>query len=79
MVCDFDVAISDTHATTARTATTSAATTTTTSRAAAAGGLSTLGALLGRFGLAGKLNRNLAVEDGLAVQLVDGALGLGGG
>lgn len=32
-----------------------------------------------RLRLAGKLNRDLAVKDGLAVEIVDGALGLGWG
>jgi len=67
-----------TYATTASTATATAATTTTAGGATAASGLGSLVTLLGRLGLAGELDRNLAVEDGLAVQLADGALGLRG-
>ena len=68
-----------TYATTTRAATTATTTATTAGGAAAASGLGSLVALLGRFGLAGKLNRNLTVEDGLAVQFTDGTLSLSGG
>jgi hypothetical protein len=39
----------------------------------------TLATLLGRLRLACKLDRNLAVEDGLAIELLDGTLGFGWG
>ena len=38
--------------------------------------LAALGSFSGRLGLAGKLDGNLAIQDGLAVQLVDCAFGL---
>ena len=51
--------------------------------AAAASGVATLrlflaalGSFSGRLGLAGKLHGDLAIQDGLTVQLVDGTLGL---
>jgi hypothetical protein len=70
-------------------ATASAATTATAATATTGGGTAALlvaastlgtaaGALSVRLGGAGKLDGDLAVEDGLAVQLSDGALGLGG-
>jgi hypothetical protein len=67
-----------THATTSSTATTSGTTTTTaTSGAATTGRFGTLGTFLCRLRLAGKLNRDLAIKNVLAVQLTDGALSLG--
>jgi hypothetical protein len=68
-----------TYATTTSTATATAATTATTSGAATASRLGSLVTLLGRLGLASELDRDLAVKDGLAVQLTDGTLGLRGG
>jgi hypothetical protein len=68
-----------TYATTSSTATATAATTTTASGAATTGRLGTLVTLLGGLGLASELDRDLAVKDGLAVQLTDGTLGLRGG
>jgi hypothetical protein len=73
-------------ATTAAGATTTAATAATSRLAATSTTLFTLGVLVvggsrcsrsSRFRLARKLDRNLAVEDGLSVQVVDGTLGLG--
>lgn len=73
-------------ATTAGTSSTSAATTTATARSTTARTLSarslavgTLSLLASRFGLAGKLDRDLAFQDLLARELSDGTLGLGGG
>jgi hypothetical protein len=67
-------------------ATTAASSTATTATAATAGGLATtgsaltaLGDLSSRLRLAGELDRDLAVKNGLAVQLLDGTVGLGGG
>jgi len=67
-------------------ATAAASSTATTATTAAAGGLAAagsaltaLGDLSSRLRLAGKLDGDLAVEDGLAVQLLDGAIGLGRG
>lgn len=68
-----------TYATTASTATTTAATTATTGGATAASRFGGLGTLLGRLGLASELDGNLAVKDGLAIQLTDGTLSLRGG
>lgn len=62
-------------------ASTTATTATTRSAAASALGASTLGSLsllTSRLGLAGKLNGNLALENLLAGELLDGTLGLGG-
>ena len=47
--------------------------------AALRSGLGALGVLGSRLRLAGKLDRDLAVEDGLAVQLLNSAVGLRGG
>lgn len=67
-------------ATAAASCTATTATATATSGLATTGSaLTTLGGLSGRLGLAGKLDGDLAVEDGLAVQLLDGTVGLGGG
>lgn len=70
----------------ASTAAASSTTTTTTATATTTGGLATtrstlsaLGTLSSGLRLAGKLDGDLAVEDGLAVQLLNGAVGLGGG
>jgi hypothetical protein len=41
--------------------------------------LTALGDLSSRLRLAGELDRDLAVKNGLAVQLLDGTVGLGGG
>lgn len=67
-------------ATTAASSTATTATATTAGRLATAGSaLTTLSGGLGsRLRLAGELDGNLAVKDGLAVQLLDGAVGLGG-
>ena len=67
-----------TYATTARTATTTAATTATTGGATTTSRFGSLVALLGGLGLASELDGNLAVKDGLAIQLTDGALSLRG-
>jgi hypothetical protein len=66
-------------ATTAASSTATTATATTASRLAATGSaLTTLSGGLGSgLWLAGKLDGNLAVKDGLAVQLLDCAVGLG--
>lgn len=68
-----------TYATTASTTTTTAATTATTGGATTASRFGSLVTLLGRLGLASELDGNLAVKDGLAIQLTDGALSLRGG
>jgi hypothetical protein len=68
-------------------ATTAASSTATTTTATTAGRLAATGRTLttlssglrSGLGLAGELDGNLAVKDGLAVQLLDGAVGLGGG
>lgn len=70
-------------------ATSSAATTATAASTSASGGSATVlaavalstaaGALSVSLGSAGQLDRDLAVEDGLAVELSNGALGLGRG
>jgi hypothetical protein len=67
-------------ATTAASSTATTATATTAGRLAATGSaLTTLSGGLGSgLWLAGKLDGDLAVKDGLAVQLLDGAVGLGG-
>ena len=67
-------------------ATTAASSTATTATAATAGGLAATGSALTALGdissrlrLAGELDRDLAVKNGLAVQLLDGTVGLGRG
>jgi hypothetical protein len=67
-------------------ATATASSTATTATAATAGGLATtgsaltaLGDLSSRLRLAGELDGDLAVKNGLTVQLLDGTVGLGGG
>jgi hypothetical protein len=63
---------------TAGTSTTAATTTGAVTAAVALTALGGLGGWCGWLRLAGELDGHLAVEDGLAVQVLDGALGLGG-
>lgn len=65
-----------TTSTTASAATSGTSTATTASGAATAGTLLTLGTFLSGLGLASKLDRDLAVKNGLAVELLDSTLGL---
>ena len=73
-------------ATAGSTSTTTTATGAAASRSAAAGAVGTLtlsvgslGLLAGRLGLASELDRNLALEDLLAGEFLNGTFGLGGG